>query len=403
MATALYAALLKLLAERVKPPLGTTMVAIHDILHRQSFPVQLQLLALARRNHEDALERLVLGEVSRMLRDRSTDVLRVVLGAPDDLEPQDKLALLREPLLTPPAEADRWWLRKTELEQTPAEDESVAACLAELDARSLRALKAVSAAWRARARHELGDPASRWRSHPEWSAGRSVRESLLPAMRGADPAARKEALRRAAELDPAVELPELLPDLVCRLSDARSSVRAAALQALAALEPATLLALVAEPAPAVTPAEPTGSSPYVRPSLGAQPVGQAVALGAASRDELAASLASHAPPSVRRALLRGLDLLEPHERDSSAARRLGATLGLPEPEPAHDDDVIDMSPLGLRLPKDTAAGAKRGSSLVCGGSASASCAGAAADKDKEEEERGRAWARRPRHTHSFSG
>ena len=43
------------------------------------------------------------------------------------------------------------------------------ACLERCDARTLRELKAVSAAWQRRAREVLCDAASAWRQQPIWS------------------------------------------------------------------------------------------------------------------------------------------------------------------------------------------------------------------------------------------
>ena len=57
-----------------------------------------------------------------------------------------------------------------------SEEACLAGCLAALDARSLRALKGVSRAWRRRARRMLSDPGSAWRQRPEWSAGAFARD-----------------------------------------------------------------------------------------------------------------------------------------------------------------------------------------------------------------------------------
>ena len=105
--------------------------------------------------------------------------VRKRLGAPDDLSESEQLAGLEEPLFAMPEAAAPEAKGDAPPQQATAaagaadayeamRADELAACLALLDARSLRTLKAVSLAWRRRARATLGDPASPWRAAPVW-------------------------------------------------------------------------------------------------------------------------------------------------------------------------------------------------------------------------------------------
>ena len=183
-----------------------------------------------------------LPKVVELIRGRGADTLRVVLSAPDDLSAEEKRATLSEPLLEPPEEASD--------EVLEADEAAIAACLSELDARSLRTLKSVSRSWRTRARSQLGDPSSAWRARPEWSAGAWASAWYSERLASVDDMVRKRALLGMDALESTVELPQFADRLVGCLSDERSSCRVLALRALARLEPPTL----ALHAPAIAPA-----------------------------------------------------------------------------------------------------------------------------------------------------
>ena len=81
---------------------------------------------------------------SRFLIGKGTEELRTNLGAANDLSEAEQAAALAEPAFTPPPS------------QEPVEaDDVLELALQEVDAKALCQLKAVSAAWRARARREL--------------------------------------------------------------------------------------------------------------------------------------------------------------------------------------------------------------------------------------------------------
>ena len=80
------------------------------------------------------------------------------------------------------------------------------ACLERCDARTLRELKAVSAAWQRRARAVLCDAASAWRRQPIWSPSAEGR-ALAAQLGGKSVVERCEVLQRMrAELDRGVDL-----------------------------------------------------------------------------------------------------------------------------------------------------------------------------------------------------
>jgi hypothetical protein len=104
----------------------------------------------------------------------------------------------------------------------------------------LRTLKAVSRAWRRRARSTLGDPHSLWRRTPEWSAGMWAKAWFGERLASEDETRRKVALLSLDALEHSVELPEFIPLLLPRLRDERSSARALAMRALCRCEALTL-------------------------------------------------------------------------------------------------------------------------------------------------------------------
>ena len=223
--------------------------AIPALLKRRPFAEQAAVLSAARTLRVEVVARLAAIEVATLLRDRSPSTLRVVLDAPDDLTADEKREALSEPLLTPP---DAGCHLNAAAATTRRDDSTPQAllndCAVELDARSLRSLKAVSRTWWHRARTVLGHPGSAWRRAPEWSAGAWARATIAPRLQepsteaGGDMAACKRALVELEALDPAVELPEFAPALLRLLADpaGTASCRKLVLRSLARMEGPTL-------------------------------------------------------------------------------------------------------------------------------------------------------------------
>ena len=182
--------------------------------------------------------------------------VRRVLGAPDDLTPAEQEAARNEPLFAPPSAGDPPGA------PVPAPDapevlgrslsaaldntDSLAMCLAALDARTLRLLKCVSRVWQRRARAALGDPNSAWRRAPVWAPSASVAEclALLDRPLPDDPLADERELLLLAiagkghcGVDPAHELPAVGARAVALLLDGSLRVREAARAVLKALDP----------------------------------------------------------------------------------------------------------------------------------------------------------------------
>ena len=173
-------AVAELVAARVTPRANGTDAAWQTLLRRMPPPRQLGVLRAASLLSFTSVARLASLQVASLLRGRSSDVQRVVLEAPDDLSAAEKEAAASEPLLAPPGNDD---LSDHDLSghhlghahgNIDGNEQWMAACIADLDAKSLRSLKSVSRTWRARARRLLGDASSPWRTQPgggEWSAG----------------------------------------------------------------------------------------------------------------------------------------------------------------------------------------------------------------------------------------
>ena len=239
-AVRLLAEAAELLASRCCPGSAPPTDSVPELLAKQPFAAQVAVLRAASDAGFFAVARLAKHALSALLRGRSPDVLRVVLDATDDLSADEKRAALSEQLLTPPSfESGELSARERE-EEEEEEEAALCSCLEELDARSLRSVKAVSRVWRRRARAQLGDPRSAWRAAPEWSAGEWARSWFAPRLASGDATERKKALLTMDALEAAVELPEYAAACVASLSDERSSARALALRAIARLEPLTL-------------------------------------------------------------------------------------------------------------------------------------------------------------------
>ena len=227
------------------------------ILSALSQPHLLAVLRAAQRLQFRAVARLATLPLTSILKGRSADVLRVVLNAPDDLAPDAKRAATEEPLLTPPTSSDQHDVPGSSQGGGDDDDDAMAQCLNDLDARSLRTLKAVSSAWQRRARYVLGDPQSAWRQAPEWSAGAWAVTWFGERLSSDDSMMRKRALLAIDALEPAVELPHFVPLLLAILTpEERSSNRALALRGLSRLEPLTLASHAEEALAALAHLEP---------------------------------------------------------------------------------------------------------------------------------------------------
>ena len=181
--------------------------------------------------------------MAQLLRGKSADELRALLGNDDDLSDDEKRAALAEPLFTAPSAEKPAAQAPPQPERTLslALDDSdpfegnIRTCLERCDARTLRELKAVSSAWRRRAREVLGDSKSEWRQQPIWSTSakgmalaRQLEEESSPARQLAMATSlardRHFALlgllhRMREELDREVELPGHAAAIVIMLKD----------------------------------------------------------------------------------------------------------------------------------------------------------------------------------------
>ena len=172
---------------------------------------------------------------ARLLRDRPAAVLRELLGvaSKDHLSADEMSAVLAEPLCAPPS-------APSAPVEDPEEEDVLKACLERCDARTLRELKKVSAAWQRRAREVLCDAASAWRQQPIWSP--SAEGRALAAQLGSGDANERMAvlLRMDLELDCVMDLPGHAWAVVLLLQDSDEYVRVLALDTLGELEPAAL-------------------------------------------------------------------------------------------------------------------------------------------------------------------
>jgi len=170
--------------------------------------------------------------VARLLRVQPAVALRELLGvaSKDHLCADEMSAVLAEPLCAPPSAPS------TPVDD-PEKEDLMKACLERSDARTLRELKAVSAAWQRRARAVLCDAASAWRQHPIWSPSAEGR-ALAAQLGGGE--RRHVLMRMLGELDRSVDLPGHTWAVVPLLGDSDLGVRFWALQTLGKLEPAAL-------------------------------------------------------------------------------------------------------------------------------------------------------------------
>ena len=171
-------------------------------------------------------------------------------GGVSKLSAEDKESALDEPLFTPAppvsgaaVDAQPPSLRRSvsfAMDDGDQYEGNMMGCLTFCDARTLRELKAVSVAYRRRARQTLGDATSPWRKHPVWST--SARgDELAARVAHATASRRGDALRAMGDdLDRAVELPAYAARVVAKLTDVDRNVRCVAVKTLGRLEPAVL-------------------------------------------------------------------------------------------------------------------------------------------------------------------
>ena len=225
-----------------------------------------------------ALPTTMLAErAARLLRGQPAAALRELLGVADGdhLSADEMSAVLAEPLCAPAAEsaapaaapaAEAAASASTPADEAAAPDTAPAvpvpppparsvslamdgsdpfegnmiACLERCDARTLRELKAVSAAWQRRVREMLCDATSAWRQQPIWSPSAEGR-ALAARLGGAGVGERCEVLARmGAELDRGVDLPSHALAVMPLLEDSDEEVRVAAVGTLGKLEPKAL-------------------------------------------------------------------------------------------------------------------------------------------------------------------
>lgn len=200
---------------------------------------QMDVARAAKKLEFSIIAQLAMVPITAMLRGRTAEVLRVVLSAPDDLTAEQKRVASEEPLFQPhDPDCD-----ESELDEDDDDDDDaiLAACLHDLDARSLRTLKSVSRAWQRRARRVLGEASSSWRQIPEWSAGAWAEAWFGERLSSHDETMRKRGLLALDALEAAVELPHFLSLIVRTLRyEPRSSHRALALRALSRVDALTL-------------------------------------------------------------------------------------------------------------------------------------------------------------------
>jgi len=193
---------------------------------------------------------------ARLLRGQPVAALRELLGvvSKDHLSADETRAVLAEPLCAPAAAAAATatapavptpppLARSVSLEMGESGQEFVTTarpCLERCDARTLRELKAVSAAWQRRAREVLCDAASAWRRQPIWSPSAEGR-ALAAQLGGGSAGERRMVLARmGTELDCGVDLPGHALAVVPLLEDSDGYVRCTAVLTLSRLEPAAL-------------------------------------------------------------------------------------------------------------------------------------------------------------------
>jgi len=193
---------------------------------------------------------------ARLLRGQPAAALRELLGVADGdhLSARKMSAALAEPLCAPAAAAAAPaaapavpapppLARSVSLAMGESGQEFVTTakpCLERCDARTLRELKAVSAAWQRRAREVLCDAASAWRRQPIWSPSAEGR-ALAAQLGGGSAGERRMVLARmGTELDCGVDLPGHALAVVPLLEDSDGYVRCTAVLTLSRLEPAAL-------------------------------------------------------------------------------------------------------------------------------------------------------------------
>ena len=176
-----------------------------------------------------------------LLRGYDVPTLWSMLNAPNDLSDEEQAKALSEPLFRPvPAEEVPSWeapgppslARSVSISMDGGipDELSIRTCLTWCDAKTLRSLKAVSSAWRRRARRELGDGHSDWRRAPLWSpsAAAAAHVAALGGLKHQIVA----ALRELQLVDAAVDLPAHVAAILPLLADEDEDVSRAAMKML---------------------------------------------------------------------------------------------------------------------------------------------------------------------------
>jgi len=178
---------------------------------------------------------IIAERVARLLRGQPAAALRELLGVADGdfLSANEMSAIVAEPLCAPPS-------APSAPVDDPAEEDMMEAFLERCDARTLRELKAVSAAWQRRARAVLCDAASAWRQQPIWSPSAEGRALAAQLGGGSAQEWRQVLQRMLGELDRSVDLPSHAWAVVPLLEDSDRKVRWWAVETLGKLEPAAL-------------------------------------------------------------------------------------------------------------------------------------------------------------------
>jgi len=184
------------------------------------------------------LETALAESVAMLLSGQSARALRLLLRAPKPTWFGDEAmqAALTEPLLTAPQLIGTDGAE--EAEEETASSQGMTACtimmfLERCDARTLRELKAVSAAWQRWAREVLGGANSVWRQLVQQADADEAR------LEDTDPDVRLEAMHTLGKLDPTL-LEQYVDAIITRFDDDHGPVREAALETLGKLDPTLL-------------------------------------------------------------------------------------------------------------------------------------------------------------------
>jgi len=184
------------------------------------------------------LETVLAESVAMLLSGQSARALRLLLRAPKPTWFGDEAmqAALTEPLLTAPQLIGTDGTEEAEEETASSHGMTAGTIMLFLercDARTLRELKAVSAAWQRWAREVLGGANSVWRQLVQQADADEAR------LEDTDPDVRLEAMHTLGKLDPTL-LEQYADAIITRFDDDHGPVREAALKTLGKLDPTLL-------------------------------------------------------------------------------------------------------------------------------------------------------------------